>query len=63
MSPRAATLAAVAAFGQRLRDDKYLGRFGFADVRALAGTQQNYLRQEFVKLVGLAESSRNAGAP
>jgi Ca-activated chloride channel homolog len=47
---------AVAAFGQRLRGDKYLGDFTMADVRRLAGDQGGYLREEFAKLTSLAES-------
>jgi len=47
---------AVAAFGQKLREDQHLAKFGWGDVRSLAGTSQNYWRQEFVKLVGLAEA-------
>ncbi len=45
---------AVAAFGQKLRGDKYLGDFSYADIRRLAGNQRGYLREEFVKLAGLA---------
>jgi Ca-activated chloride channel homolog len=48
--------AAVAAFGQKLRGDKYLGDFTMADVRSLAGDQRGYLREEFGKLTRLAES-------
>jgi Ca-activated chloride channel homolog len=51
---------AVAAFGQRLRGDKYLGNFQMADVRRLAGDQRGYLREEFGKLTSLAESHRVA---
>jgi len=47
---------AVAAFGQRLRDDKYLNGFDFGDIRALAGSPDGYWRQEFVKLTQLAEN-------
>ncbi|MGF7150712.1 Ca-activated chloride channel family protein [Sphingomonas zeicaulis] len=53
---------AVAAFGQRLRDDKYLGSFSFADIRALAGPQSNYWRQEFLRLTSLAETQAQPGA-
>jgi Ca-activated chloride channel family protein len=53
--------SAVAAFGQKLRGDKYLGTFSFADIRRLAGGQQGYLREEFLKLTGLAD--RGAAAP
>jgi Ca-activated chloride channel family protein len=44
----------VAAFGQKLRGDKYLGTYSWADIRALAGEQRGYLREEYLKLVGLA---------
>ena len=47
---------AVAAFGQKLRGDKYLNGYRFADIRTLAGTPDGYLRQEFLKLVRLAEA-------
>ncbi|MEI9852096.1 MAG: VWA domain-containing protein [Sphingomonas sp.] len=54
---------AVAGFAQKLRGDKLLAGWGYADVRRLAGDQPGYWRQEFVKLVGLAESgSRTARA-
>ena len=49
---------AVAAFGQKLRGDTYLGRYTFADIRALAGRPQGYWRSEFVKLTELADSPR-----
>jgi Ca-activated chloride channel homolog len=52
--------AAVAAFGQKLRGDKYLGAFTYADVRRLAGDQRGYLREEFLKLTALAESRQVA---
>lgn len=45
---------AVAAFGQKLRGDKYLGAYSFADIRSLAGTPQGYWRNEFLKLAQLA---------
>lgn len=47
---------AVAAFGQKLRGDKYLCDYGYTDVRALAGSPRAYYRQEFVQLVRLAET-------
>jgi Ca-activated chloride channel homolog len=52
--------AAVAAFGQKLRGDKYLGAFSFADVRKLAGDQRGYLREEFLKLTSLASAQQVA---
>ena len=54
--------AAVAAFGQRLRGDSYLNHFSYADIRRLAGPQQNYWRQEFLKLTSLAEAQRGGDA-
>jgi Ca-activated chloride channel homolog len=44
----------VAGFGQKLRGDKYLGDFSYADIRRVAGGQKGYLREEFLKLVTLA---------
>ncbi len=52
--------SAVAAFGQKLRGDKYLGSFTYGDVRRLAGEQRGYLREEFLKLTNLAESRQVA---
>jgi Ca-activated chloride channel family protein len=45
---------AVAAFGQRLRGDTLLNGYGFQEIAALAGKQEDFWRQEFVRLVGLA---------
>jgi len=53
-----AFVAAVAAFGQKLRHDKYLGDYGYREIAALAPPSRNYWRSEFVKLVGLAESGQ-----
>src|SRR4051812_7180374 len=52
----AAFIAAAAAYGQLLRGDTTLGRFTFADARALAARTagDNYWRREFVRLVDLA---------
>lgn len=49
--------AAVAAYGQLLRGDTNMGRFGFADARALAqrASLDNWWRREFVQLTELAE--------
>lgn len=55
--------AAVAAYGQKLRGDTLLGRFGFADVQRLAGPQRDYWRQEFVKLARLAEAQGTRVVP
>ncbi len=46
----------VAAFGQKLRGDTYLGNYSFDDIRGLAGRQDVYWRQEFLRLTQLAES-------
>ncbi|MEO1488558.1 MAG: YfbK domain-containing protein, partial [Pseudomonadota bacterium] len=46
--------ASVAAFGQLLRGDELMGEFGFDDIGTLAGSQQNYWRQEFLQLNALA---------
>ncbi len=52
--------AAVAAFGQQLRNSKYLGDFSLADTRALAhsakGEDRFGYRAEFVQLLRLAET-------
>jgi Ca-activated chloride channel family protein len=48
--------AAVAAFGQALRGDELMNGFGFGQIADLAGRQQDFWRQEFVRLVGVAES-------
>jgi Ca-activated chloride channel family protein len=45
---------AVAAFGQKLRGDKYLGHYSYAAIRGLAGNPQGYWRNEFLKLAQLA---------
>lgn len=45
---------AVAAFGQKLRGDKYLGDYSFAAIRGLAGNPQGFWRNEFLKLAQLA---------
>lgn len=51
-----AFVTAVAAYGQKLRGDKYLGSYGWSDIRTLMGEQRGYLREEFGKLTGLAAS-------
>lgn len=52
--------AAVAAFGQLLRQSPYTGAFGYADVRQLAGqaldSNDKGWRQEFLRLVDLADA-------
>lgn len=58
---------AVAGFAQKLRGDTMLGNWSYSDIRRLAGSQwsfskQGYWRQEFLKLVDIAEGqSRSAG--
>ncbi|GGE89780.1 vWA domain-containing protein [Sphingomonas prati] len=54
-----AFVTAVAAYGQRLRGDTYLGRFGMADVTRLAGPQRDPVRQEFITLAGLAGQAKD----
>jgi Ca-activated chloride channel family protein len=50
--------AAVAAYGQVLRGDALMQGFGFDDIGTLAGTQDNYWRQEFLQLNALAASMK-----
>lgn len=50
--------AAVAAFGQSLRGDELINGFTHAQIAGLAGQQRDFWRQEFVKLVGVAEGIR-----
>jgi Ca-activated chloride channel homolog len=47
---------AVAAFGQKLRGDALMNGFSHAQIVSLAGKQNDFWRQEFVRLVGLAGS-------
>jgi Ca-activated chloride channel homolog len=47
---------AVAAFGQKLRGDALMNGFSHAQIVSLAGRQNDFWRQEFVRLVGLAGS-------
>jgi len=59
-----AFVTAVAAFGQRLRGDTYLGEFDFGDIRQLArasGNSGDYWRREFVELTELAEARTAPG--
>jgi Ca-activated chloride channel family protein len=57
-----AFIAAVAAYGQLLRGDTNMGRFTFADARAMAARNagQNFWRREFVELLDLAGRRRLA---
>jgi Ca-activated chloride channel family protein len=48
--------AAVAAFGQTLRGDEMMNGFTFDQIAGLARGQRDFWRQEFVRLVGVAES-------
>ena len=48
--------AAVAAFGQKLRGDPLIGGYSFRQIAGLAGAPRDFWRQEFVRLVGVAES-------
>ena len=50
--------AAVAAFGQVLRGDEMMMGFGFEDIGRLAGSQDNFWRQEFLQLNALAGSMK-----
>jgi len=50
--------AAVAAFGQTMRGDELLKDFTYADVAALAKGHGDYWRQEFLRLVGVADSMK-----
>jgi Ca-activated chloride channel family protein len=47
---------AVAAFGQSLRGDAMMNGFTHAQIASLAGRQQDFWRQEFLRLVGVAGS-------
>ncbi len=49
---------AVAAYGQILRGDKYLGDYSLDAARGLAGTPADYRRQEFVELTKLAQTAK-----
>jgi Ca-activated chloride channel family protein len=54
--------AAVAAYGQKLKGDERLGRFGWQEVKGLAGPAQDHWRQEFLELVDLAAARQPAPA-
>jgi Ca-activated chloride channel family protein len=49
-----AFVAAVAAYGQKLRGDALLGDYSFAQIGRLSGDQRDYWRQGFGRLVALA---------
>jgi Ca-activated chloride channel family protein len=56
--------AAVAAYGQLLRGDPWLGTFGYADARRLAAghVRGDWWRGEFVRLTETAEQHARKGA-
>jgi Ca-activated chloride channel homolog len=54
-SPDFAFATAVAAFGQKLRGDPLLNGFSYRQIAGLAGPQTDFWRQEFVRLVRVAE--------
>ncbi|KPL68213.1 hypothetical protein SZ64_08805 [Erythrobacter sp. SG61-1L] len=45
---------AVAAYGQKLRGDPLMGEFSYADIVTLADGQNDFWRQEFLRLASLA---------
>ncbi|KHK93459.1 vWA domain-containing protein [Novosphingobium malaysiense] len=47
---------AVAAFGQTLRGDALMNGYSAGQIESLAGEQTDYWRQEFLKLVDMADS-------
>ncbi|MEP9359345.1 von Willebrand factor type A domain-containing protein [Sphingomonas sp. KR3-1] len=55
-----AFVTSVAAFGQHLRGDKYLGSYSYRQIGALAPASDNYWRSEFGRLVKLADSGHSA---
>ena len=46
---------AVAAYGQKLRGDTLLNGYGFREIVSLAGGQDDFWRQEFLRLAALAD--------
>ncbi|WP_417602920.1 vWA domain-containing protein [Novosphingobium anseongense] len=54
---------AVAAFGQTLRGDAMMNGFTPAQIVTLAGRQQDFWRQEFLRLVGVAGSLARNESP
>jgi Ca-activated chloride channel family protein len=52
----------VAAFGQKLRGDKYLGDYGWGEIRTLAGDPRGLWRQQFVELTRLADRGGGGAA-
>ena len=53
--------AAVAGFGQKLRGDTLLGDFSYRDIVGLAGRQEDFWRQEFIRLVEAAQEQSAGG--
>jgi Ca-activated chloride channel family protein len=51
--------ASVAAFGQLLRGDELMKSYSFDDIEALAGSQSDYWRQEFLRLTDVAGSLKD----
>lgn len=58
LAPRGdmAFAVAVAAFGQKLRGDKYIGDYDFQNIQQLSGNGGGFWRQEFRKLNDLARN-------
>jgi len=54
-----AFIAAVAAYGQKLRGDPLLGQYSFGEIGRLAGDQRDYWRQGFTRLVALAGDAQD----
>ncbi len=50
--------SAVAAYGQLLRGDTLMKDFSHSDIETLAGSQDDYWRQEFIRLNALAGSMK-----
>ena len=48
--------ASVAAFAQKLRGDTLLGQYSYPQIAALAGSQNDFWRQEYIQLVKTADS-------
>lgn len=54
--PETSFATAVAAFGQTLRGDALMNGYSAVQIESLAGKQTDYWRQEFLKLVDMADS-------
>jgi len=55
-----AFLTAVAAFGQKLRGDTYLGDYGWTDIASLAGPGRGDTRTEFRALLAMANGGKTS---